>query len=131
MWRLLSLVLSYLWGIAISLVPLGIAWYVLWRLTDRTDVLIVSLAGVLYVMIILAWTNHDIRLRELREEVAKTGFAVRSLIDPEHRERFIESLKEESQRGEKELREVLIDALRGVVSVAVLIVCLARFFMVL
>lgn len=131
MWRLLSLAVSYLWAIAISLVPLGIALYVLWRLTNRTEVLIVSLAGVLYAMIIVAWTSHDFQIRELREEVAKTRLAVRSLIDPHHKEKFIESLREERPREEKEFREVMLDLLKTLVAVVVLIACAVRFFKVL
>ena len=37
--------------IGINLIPPGVVWYVLERVTDRTEVLIVTLAGVLYAMI--------------------------------------------------------------------------------
>ncbi|WP_055045854.1 hypothetical protein [Devosia sp. A16] len=49
--RTLGLVFSYLWALATGLpIPLAF-WYVLGRVTDRTDVMIVSIGGILYVAI--------------------------------------------------------------------------------
>ncbi len=117
--------------IGINLIPLGVVWYVLERVTDRTEVLIVTLAGMLYAMINSAGSGNNAEIRELKQEVAEARTEMRRLLDPKGKERAIDEVEARERRNSKEFHRAAWNLVPALVSMVVFIWCLVRFFAVI
>jgi hypothetical protein len=131
MLRTLRLVTSYLFTIAASLAQLGVVWYVLGRVTDRTEVMIVTLAGVLYVGIDLTGRATSAKFDQLKQEIFRSRTEMRRLLDPKWKEKAIEELEVRERQTSKEFHSAMQGLFAAFVSAAVLIWCLVRFFSVI
>ena len=131
MLRTLFVVVWSLLIIGISLIPLGVVWYVLERVTDRTEVLIVTLAGMLYAMISSKGSGNNTEIRELKQEVAEARTEMRRLLDPKGKERAIDEVEARERRKSKEFHSAAWNLLPALVSMVVFIWCLVRFFAVI
>jgi hypothetical protein len=82
MGRTLSLVFSYLWAIGTSLVFPLTFWYALERVTDRTEVLIVSFAGILYAAMVELLNYQHLGFYRLSKQLAERTVAIQRVVDP-------------------------------------------------
>ena len=77
-----GLVFSYLWAIGTSLIfPLAF-WYVLERVTDRTDVLIVCIAGILYAAVAQVLHYQQLFFHRLSKQIGERTIALQRIVDP-------------------------------------------------
>lgn len=129
--RTLLLVISYLLIVGINFVPLGVVWYVLERVTDRTEVLIVTLAGVLYAMIDLTARGNDAEVRGLRREVAEGRAEMRRLLDLDGKGKSVEGFEVRERRASREFHDAAQRLIPVIMMMTVLILCLVRFFAVI
>lgn len=128
---MLRLIASYLLTIAASLAQLAVVWYVLGRVTDRTEVMIVTLAGVLYVGIDLTGRVTSAKFDQLKQEIFKSRTEMRRLLDPEWKEKAIEDFEVRERQASKDYHSTMRGLFATFVSAAVLLWCLVRFFAVI
>lgn len=128
---MLRLVTSYLFTIVASLAQLGVVWYVLGRVTDRVEVMIVTLAGVLYVGIDLTGRATSAKFDQLKQEIFKSKTEMQRFLDPEWKEKAIEDFELRERQASKEFHSAMRGLFATFVSAAVLLWCLIRFFSVI
>ena len=85
MWQTLRLVISYLWFFGASLLVPVALWYVLERVTDRTDVMMVSIGGILYASIAQAFFTLQSMNNNLMRYVEKRTLDIQMIVDEELR----------------------------------------------
>lgn len=77
-----GLVFSYLWTIGTSLIfPLAF-WYVLERVTDRTDVMIICIAGILYAAVAQGFHYQQLVFHRLSKQIGERTVALQRIVDP-------------------------------------------------
>lgn len=72
---------SYLWVVGASLlIPIAL-WYVLERVTDRTDVLIISMGGILYATVTESFLYLRAVYYRYSRELEKRIISVQIIVD--------------------------------------------------